>query len=118
MPPELMQTIYFNSQPHKEADCVPDPFFFFVPYFNSQPHKEADNGPVGTRPVRAGISIHSLTRRLTIDCGQSDDNPNISIHSLTRRLTTGISLPESHVSYFNSQPHKEADDSIYRELCW
>ena len=34
--------LYFNSQPHKEADKFP--FHFYPPsyYFNSQPHKEAD----------------------------------------------------------------------------
>ena len=36
------QIMYFNSQPHKEADppetSLPELFW----YFNSQPHKEAD----------------------------------------------------------------------------
>ena len=37
--------IYFNSQPHKEADYSVFPEFSLVRYFNSQPHKEADNYP-------------------------------------------------------------------------
>ena len=55
-------------------------------HFNSQPHKEADRFATG-RAMHTGISIHSLTRRLT------DAERNI------------VDL-EIH---FNSQPHKEAD---------
>ena len=37
--------IYFNSQPHKEADPLLINTVVFPEYFNSQPHKEADWGP-------------------------------------------------------------------------
>ena len=33
----------------------------------------------------------------------------ISTHSLTRRLTSNKELKNIMISYFNSQPHKEAD---------
>ena len=33
---------YFNSQPHKEADCSGSHVGTDQNYFNSQPHKEAD----------------------------------------------------------------------------
>ncbi len=35
--------VYFNSQPHKEADCFIDCGATLDGNFNSQPHKEADN---------------------------------------------------------------------------
>ena len=36
--------IYFNSQPHEEADYRVRKFRQFLSYFNSQPHEEADDG--------------------------------------------------------------------------
>ena len=79
--------IHFNSQPHKEADYNAVQMLRQVEHFNSQPHKEAD-WPHGRYTTDSqSISIHSLTRRLTIyECGCSDCS-SISIHSLTRRLT-------------------------------
>ena len=62
---KFLITSHFNSQPHEEADRHLQLSRFQCGYFNSQPHEEADE-PVGTRPVRTGISTHSLTRRLTI----------------------------------------------------
>ena len=35
--------LYFNSQPHKEADNVPESTGHSSRNFNSQPHKEADD---------------------------------------------------------------------------
>ena len=58
---------HFNSQPHKEADGVPTFALSVQENFNSQPHKEADL----YRLNRVGIteiSTHSLTRRLTVQC--------------------------------------------------
>ena len=55
-------------------------------YFNSQPHEEADMIVPAVNKV-AGISTHSLTKRLTRS-GTAED---------------------SAVYYFNSQPHEEAD---------
>ena len=37
--------VYFNSQPHKEADRTTVCIYCICIYFNSQPHKEADWGP-------------------------------------------------------------------------
>ena len=37
-----MVWIYFNSQPHEEADNVNYKLIMIYEYFNSQPHEEAD----------------------------------------------------------------------------
>ena len=76
------------------------------------------------------ISTHSLTRRLTTNACDCAIGWSISTHSLTRRLTIFInsssSFPKFQLTasqggcqsadreiitctYFNSQPHKEAD---------
>ena len=55
-------------------------------YFNSQPHKEAD-GLGQTELDTKIISTHSLTRRLTFEFWCRCFLGFISTHSLTRRLT-------------------------------
>ena len=55
---------YFNSQPHKEADSSTTNWTTLRGYFNSQPHKEADGSLLYAAYGRR-ISTHSLTRRLT-----------------------------------------------------
>ena len=55
-------------------------------YFNSQPHKEADERSELYHANIKDISTHSLTRRLTSSQVYSD-RIMISTHSLTRRLT-------------------------------
>ena len=42
--PSVDMLYYFNSQPHKEADCKTAGSWEHITYFNSQPHQEADNG--------------------------------------------------------------------------
>ena len=63
----LSISMYFNSQPHEEADLFfVDCLLKFI-HFNSQPHEEADNGHLPL--IRSSsISTHSLTRRLTPFC--------------------------------------------------
>ena len=99
-------------------------------YFNSQPHKEADADWINTgsilvisthsltrrltshqRVISAlfYISTHSLTRRLTKLDGAYQIIQEISTHSLTRRLTIKCLYSLVGFTYFNSQPHKEAD---------
>ena len=101
---------HFNSQPHKEAD--PGGFNLCCGwwYFNSQPHKEADGNRAYMPMYHAEISTHSLTRRLTLLLRETLRFYYISTHSLTRRLTHPFHSPSSCPVYFNSQPHKEADD--------
>ena len=99
--------------------------------FNSQPHKEADL--FLCKSVRIiFISTHSLTRRLTRTYPFGLSRTYISTHSLTRRLTDvkiannckwifqltasqggwqKLSLFRYDILHFNSQPHKEADNS-------
>ena len=125
---------YFNSQPHKEADFNGYPSEWWAVHFNSQPHKEADSWPsyllsinrISTHSltrrltkivlhggVRNIISTHSLTRRLTRAANaQAWYEYFISTHSLTRRLTSSTQWSVMVLSYFNSQPHKEADGLI------
>ena len=55
------------------------------------------------------ISTHSLTRRLTLGMRLCEVADEISTHSLTRRLTFSHTVFWSSRTYFNSQPHKEAD---------
>ena len=58
------------------------------------------------------ISIHSLTRRLTSHLCMGIWLERISIHSLTRRLTPWFLAFVFPPKDFNSQPHKEADKTI------
>ena len=39
----------------------------------------------------------------------------ISTHSLTRRLTISTNSGKKRKTYFNSQPHKEADSEKHHE---
>ena len=80
-------------------------------YFNSQPHKEAD---VEENKDYTGlhISTHSLTRRLTTEILLILCILRISTHSLTRRLTRFPLCVLVSPGYFNSQPHKEADEKL------
>ena len=59
-----VRSAYFNSQPHKEADCGKGGLYAIRANFNSQPHKEAD-AEKEQRFYCSKISTHSLTRRLT-----------------------------------------------------
>ena len=58
------------------------------------------------------ISTHSLTKRLTKFEITSATSIGISTHSLTKRLTGFPGLHKPFKSYFNSQPHEEADDAL------
>ena len=80
-------------------------------YFNSQPHKEADVFTNEKNIHSESISTHSLTRRLTSTRAGIDYTLSISTHSLTRRLTVYQIHRRNQEVNFNSQPHKEADIS-------
>ncbi len=64
----IKQKLYFNSQPHKEADYRCHHLQEHQKHFNSQPHKEADVNGERKYLDCNGISTHSLTRRLTTRC--------------------------------------------------
>ena len=57
--------MYFNSQPHEEADDENGVLIPAIGNFNSQPHEEADWYSC-FKTSEGGISTHSLTRRLTL----------------------------------------------------
>ena len=103
----------------------------FYIYFNSQPHEEADARATWLQE-QIDISTHSLTKRLTIgvaagldSTGYFNSQPHeeadelrhepffscciISTHSLTKRLTSKNEYTGIFKKYFNSQPHEEAD---------
>ena len=100
--------LYFNSQPHEEADNL-CPSKRNVPrHFNSQPHEEADDGRVAVcQPDR--ISTHSLTKRLTellIDGKCPNEYFNSQPHE---EADMAVLMEQYLLSHFNSQPHEEAD---------
>ena len=122
---------HFNSQPHEEADVQTHTYSqdrsisthsltkrltgytqengHDSSHFNSQPHEEADDTLFFTLFIVFFISTHSLTKRLTM-CGQFiQPHFYISTHSLTKRLTWYSVYHVNPISYFNSQPHEEAD---------
>ena len=78
-------------------------------YFNSQPHEEADGYGI-RKTSKETISTHSLTKRLTTFQPCLRGKKTISTHSLTKRLTHYIVLRSVCTGYFNSQPHEEADE--------
>ena len=106
-----MTTLYFNSQPHKEADSAlirfPVTTFLF--------QLTASQGGWPQLPILlsvcSDISTHSLTRRLTLGIFLINLLITISTHSLTRRLTRCFGCIRTGSAYFNSQPHKEADQT-------
>ena len=107
----------------------------FLLYFNSQPHEEADGNTAATSNAdivfqltasrrgwpknsswsigSSSISTHSLTKRLTIATNEvMIRSSGISTHSLTKRLTCAIPFLPLFLGNFNSQPHEEADGLI------
>ena len=101
--------MYFNSQPHKEADFSVMIVFAIILNISTHSLTRRLTNHFLNRRNEMSISTHSLTRRLTITGGEVDDWFNISTHSLTRRLTVMAEIIQFLLVYFNSQPHKEAD---------
>ena len=107
-----IQSFYFNSQPHKEADSLPGYNHIGTPYFNSQPHKEADVTKSKFYPVIAYFNSQPH-KEADWTWLQNTIEKIISTHSLTRRLTLFLTSIIIHQTYFNSQPHKEADVTVF-----
>ena len=124
--------LYFNSQPHKEADFFRFQFLSqhsisthsltrrltaiivqhpaFPKNFNSQPHKEADGND--NRRSNGNCNFNSQPHKeADILSVTMSDAVAISTHSLTRRLTWTVKNSLPSLQNFNSQPHKEADAS-------
>ena len=108
--------------------------FFSLLYFNSQPHEEADISPFSSYPPPRAISTHSLTKRLTRDTNEF--MTAVSVFQLTasrrgwqrrqkefdarekfqltasRRGWQPDAMDQRTADvYFNSQPHEEADEN-------
>ena len=108
---------YFNSQPHKEAD-VPASKCFFQKVISTHSLTRRLTIFYFSFSFLRDISTHSLTRRLTNISIKFEDYKKISTHSLTRRLTEERHRKEKLKWYFNSQPHKEADQTCHHFCCF
>ncbi len=134
----FLTILYFNSQPHEEADGTANRYRNYQLHFNSQPHEEADDFSTFIDILRCSISTHSLTKRLTVFCqsvwsSRSEFQLTASRRGWLQAMQTKIVLTN-----FNSQPHEEADweDAVigsvggifqltasrrgwrYLQLCW
>ena len=108
---EAVDTWYFNSQPHEEADGNIKKVGFRSGHFNSQPHEEADEAEARLRG-RRNISTHSLTKRLTIDVVALRCTDVFQLTASRRGWRLGNRLGYFSILYFNSQPHEEADVTL------
>ena len=129
--------MYFNSQPHKEADrdltktkekfetfqltASQGGWRWFVRQSNDCEYISTHSLTRRLTPITHKthvshyISTHSLTRRLTVSYRKCFHGCSISTHSLTRRLTKCCSSVITFSRYFNSQPHKEADGKQHQK---
>ena len=85
-----------------------------IHYFNSQPHEEADGDPWHAND-HSGISTHSLTKRLTSLVLFYTSCKSFQL-TASRRGWPIRAISFSIFNYFNSQPHEEADQIIFRCL--
>ena len=77
-------------------------------YFNSQPHEEADRTGHAVCRVLV-ISTHSLTRRLTRSPRETAGR-KINFNSQPHEEADGRGHGKAYwYQHFNSQPHEEAD---------
>ena len=108
VPPSRMITIYFNSQPHEEADRNAKFICNLMIHFNSQPHEEAD--PVHKNHQNIYVHFNSQPHEeadydfqiFTIDFIHFNSQPHEEADHRPRKSW-------SCLLYFNSQPHEEAD---------
>ena len=103
--------LYFNSQPHEEADDTDKPFVFYV-FISTHSLTKRLTAQWHYLPRVISISTHSLTKRLTTIPDGNLLIEGISTHSLTKRLTIPSKFSRKMLVYFNSQPHEEADSSL------
>ena len=123
--------IYFNSQPHEEADGFwwfsTDTKIIFQLTASRRGWRNStlQSGQIDVFQLTASrrgwrkkewqhgeiqcISTHSLTKRLTGGRKTPPWTRNISTHSLTKRLTAFWTTWQLDHRHFNSQPHEEAD---------
>ncbi len=122
---------YFNSRPHEEVDEKGRREDGWQRNFNSRPHEEVDRRAEKEDSL-CDISTHDLTKRSTVIKNRTDVKQCISTHDLTKRstdpglrhivirgfqLTTSRRgrhtqlLPKRFLTYFNSRPHEEVDDT-------
>ena len=77
--------------------------------FNPHPHAEGDKIPVSLHVSGSAVSIHTLTRRVTLLLRTSEKVGDVSIHTLTRRVTDCNRLRGCGRQSFNPHPHAEGD---------
>ena len=100
---------HFNPHPHTEGDSKLFALYKQMKNFNPHPHTEGDMAPPHIRSSPFLISIHTLTRRVTIEQPSMEINLSISIHTLTRRVTDGHGRNRRQDHNFNPHPHTEGD---------
>ena len=109
---------HFNSQPHEEADSVCITIITLKRYFNSQPHEEADGSSSCTL---SGILIFQLTasrRGWPLEELRAEIEKIFQLTASRRGWHWWRHLSWHWMKYFNSQPHEEADiDADRFEFC-
>ena len=99
---------YFNSQPHKGADCVLHRILWlFVFQFTAPQGGWPSSG--GTVYPTSEISIHSPTRGLTCRNPRAARLPGYFNSQPHKGADIYNNLSTHLLEYFNSQPHKGAD---------
>ena len=99
---------YFNSQPHEEADYRRNAKGSIFSYFNSQPHEEADSCMSVGQSHRRWFQLTASRRgwrQMTIE----DFLGDLFQLTASRRGWLTLIIAIRSARYFNSQPHEEAD---------
>ena len=106
---------YFNSQPHKEADSRDEKVIHVQKHFNSQPHKEADESCLFWLLLQVLFQLTASQGGWQL---MTMNTFNVVLFQLTASQGGWRQKSKQKYShpYFNSQPHKEADDQPVNHL--
>ena len=107
----------FNPHPHEEGDRPLCSCCVLPRYFNPHPHEEGDFCK-GLFTPREIISIHTLTKRVTVVRTSPYILDLISIHTLTKRVTQASGNDIAACGYFNPHSHEEGDSDCGQALDW
>ena len=104
----VASSVCFNPHPHAEGDCVKDICFSPV---DVSIHTLTRRVTVAfwSISVAGTVSIHTLTRRVTVPVKYTELMYIVSIHTLTRRVTVSREYFIHRTTSFNPHPHAEGD---------
>ena len=105
----FLSVLYFNSQPHEEADFIWSRAAFQFPVFQLTASRR---GWLSSHLCGWFLCLFQLTasrRGWPHAVNYNQFCSDISTHSLTKRLTYRLSPIVRFPKHFNSQPHEEAD---------